>query len=78
MTASRDCSLVRANQGDSLGRLGSRARESGRVGVSRAQEVEAVMSDQPLYGAVAIGCVVTRDRRVAVNEMVVRTGEQTW
>lgn len=26
----------------------------------------------------AIGYVVTRDRRVAVNEMLVRAGEQTW
>lgn len=26
----------------------------------------------------AIGYIVTRDRRMAVNEMVVRAGEQTW
>jgi hypothetical protein len=26
----------------------------------------------------AIGCIVTRERRVAVNEMLVRAGNQTW
>jgi NADP-dependent 3-hydroxy acid dehydrogenase YdfG len=26
----------------------------------------------------AIGYIVTRDRRVAVNEMLVRAGDRTW
>jgi NADP-dependent 3-hydroxy acid dehydrogenase YdfG len=26
----------------------------------------------------AVAYIVTRDRRVAVNEMLVRAGEQTW
>jgi NADP-dependent 3-hydroxy acid dehydrogenase YdfG len=46
-----------------------------RVRVSVVSPGEA---PHPEDVADAIGYVVTRDRRVAVNEMVVRTGEQTW
>jgi NADP-dependent 3-hydroxy acid dehydrogenase YdfG len=37
--------------------------------------VEALRADDV---ADAIGYIVTRDRRVAVNEMLVRAGDQTW
>lgn len=44
-----------------------------RVGVVSSGE-----APRPEDIADAIGYIVTRDRRVAVNEMVVRTSEQTW
>jgi NADP-dependent 3-hydroxy acid dehydrogenase YdfG len=37
--------------------------------------IEALRADDI---ADAIGYIVTRERRVAVNEMLVRSGEQTW
>lgn len=44
----------------------------------RASVVSPGEAPHPEDIADAIGYIVTRDRRVAVNEMVVRTGEQTW
>jgi NADP-dependent 3-hydroxy acid dehydrogenase YdfG len=43
-----------------------------------AQQVEGVQMLQPQDIADAVAHMVTRDRRVAVNEMLVRAAEQTW
>jgi NADP-dependent 3-hydroxy acid dehydrogenase YdfG len=40
--------------------------------------VESIEPLRPEGIADAIGCIVTRDRRAAVNEMLVRAAEQTW
>ncbi len=42
------------------------------------QQVAAIEPLRPEDIADAVAYVVTRDRRVAVNEMLVRAGEQTW
>lgn len=44
----------------------------------RVSVVSPGVAPHPEDIADAIAYVVTRDRRVAVNEMVVRTGEQAW
>jgi NADP-dependent 3-hydroxy acid dehydrogenase YdfG len=41
-------------------------------------QVEAIQPLLPEDVADAIAYIVTRDRRVAVNEMLVRAGDQTW
>jgi NADP-dependent 3-hydroxy acid dehydrogenase YdfG len=41
-------------------------------------QVEATQPLQPDDVADAIAYIVTRDRRVAVNELLVRAGDQTW
>jgi NADP-dependent 3-hydroxy acid dehydrogenase YdfG len=52
--------------------LGDATREAARLQVSG---IEALRAEDI---ADAIGYIVTRDRRVAVNEMLVRAGDQTW
>jgi NADP-dependent 3-hydroxy acid dehydrogenase YdfG len=52
--------------------LGDAIRDTARRQVGA---IEALRADDI---ADAIGYMVTRDRRVAVNEMLVRAGEQTW
>jgi len=39
------------------------------------QSIEPLRRDEI---AETVTCIVTRDRRVAVNEILVRAGEQTW
>jgi len=41
-------------------------------------QVESIEPLQPEDIADAAAYIVTRDRRVAVNEMLVRAAEQTW
>ena len=56
--------------------LASHTREELREGiVQMTQSIELLRPDDI---AEAITYVVTRDRRVAVNEILIRTGEQTW
>ncbi|MFF4235741.1 SDR family oxidoreductase [Actinomadura geliboluensis] len=50
-----------------MDRLGEADRGIAGSGALRAEDV-----------ADAIGYIVTRDRRVAVNQMLVRSGDQTW
>src|SRR5262249_40932088 len=56
--------------------LDTHLRESIREAV--AKQTATVERLQPEDIADAITYVVTRDRRVAVNEMLVRAGAQTW
>ncbi|WP_028637068.1 SDR family NAD(P)-dependent oxidoreductase [Nocardioides sp. URHA0032] len=42
------------------------------------RQVDSIEPLRPADIADAIGYIVTRDRRVAVNEMLIRAGEQTW
>ncbi len=43
-----------------------------------ATQVASIEALQPDDIADAIAYIVTRDRRIAVNEMLVRAGEQDW
>ena len=52
--------------------LGDATRDAARRQVNG---IEALRADDI---ADAIGYIVTRERRVAVNEMLVRAGDQTW
>jgi NADP-dependent 3-hydroxy acid dehydrogenase YdfG len=52
--------------------LGAAARDAARRQVG---SIEALRADDI---ADAVGYIVTRHRRVAVNEMLVRAGDQTW
>jgi NADP-dependent 3-hydroxy acid dehydrogenase YdfG len=52
--------------------LGGATREAAR---RQVDGIEALRAEDI---ADAIGYIVTRDRRVAVNEMLVRAGDQTW
>jgi NADP-dependent 3-hydroxy acid dehydrogenase YdfG len=56
--------------------LASHTREELREGV--AQMVQGIELLRPDDIADVITFIVTRDRRVAVNEILVRAGEQTW
>jgi NADP-dependent 3-hydroxy acid dehydrogenase YdfG len=52
--------------------LGDATRDAARLQVSGIEPLRAEdIAD-------ALGYIVTRDRRVAVNEMLVRAGDQTW
>ena len=42
------------------------------------RQTEAIEALRPEDIADAVAYIVTRDRRVAINEMLVRAGEQTW
>jgi NADP-dependent 3-hydroxy acid dehydrogenase YdfG len=42
------------------------------------RQTESIEPLSPDDIADAVAYIVTRDRRVAVNEMLVRAGEQTW
>jgi NADP-dependent 3-hydroxy acid dehydrogenase YdfG len=56
--------------------LGSHVREGLRDAIDR--QLDGMEKLRPGDIADAIAYIVTRDRRVAVNEMLVRAGEQTW
>ena len=56
--------------------LSSHLREGVREAVSRQLEGMQMLRPEDIADAVAY--MVTRDRRVAVNEMLVRAAEQTW
>jgi NADP-dependent 3-hydroxy acid dehydrogenase YdfG len=42
------------------------------------QQVAGIEALRPEDIADSVAYIVTRDRRVAVNEMLVRAGDQTW
>jgi NADP-dependent 3-hydroxy acid dehydrogenase YdfG len=50
----------------------------GDVQEAARQQVAGIESLRPEDVADAVAYMVTRDRRVAVNEMLVRAGDQTW
>lgn len=56
--------------------LASHTREELRKGI--AQMTEGMQLLRPDDIAEAIAYIVTRDRRVAVNEILIRAGDQTW
>ena len=56
--------------------LASHTREELQPGV--AQMIRGIELLRPDDIAEAIAYIVTRDRRVAVNEILIRNGEQTW
>jgi len=57
-------------------KLASHTREELKEGVAQmTQSIELLRPDDI---AEAVTYIVTRDRRVAVNEILVRAGEQTW
>lgn len=64
-----DPGTVRTELVDHLGEATREAalRHVGGIEPLRAEDI-----------AEAIGFIVTRERRVAVNEMLVRAGDQTW
>jgi NADP-dependent 3-hydroxy acid dehydrogenase YdfG len=51
-----------------------------RPGIRQAAQgqIESIQPLRPEDIADAVAYIVTRDRRVAVNEMLVRASEQTW
>jgi NADP-dependent 3-hydroxy acid dehydrogenase YdfG len=51
-----------------------------RPGIREAaqNQVSSIQALRPEDIADAVAYIVTRDRRVAVNEMLVRASEQTW
>jgi NADP-dependent 3-hydroxy acid dehydrogenase YdfG len=51
---------------------------TGDVQAAARKQVAAIEALRPEDIADAIAYIVTRDRRVAVNEMLVRAGDQTW
>jgi NADP-dependent 3-hydroxy acid dehydrogenase YdfG len=56
--------------------LASHTREELREGITEmTQSIELLRPDDI---AEAVTCIVTRDRRVAVNEILIRAGDQTW
>jgi NADP-dependent 3-hydroxy acid dehydrogenase YdfG len=55
-----------------VGHLSEATRDAAR------RQVRGIETLRPEDIADAIAYVVTRERRVAVNEMLVRAGEQTW
>jgi NADP-dependent 3-hydroxy acid dehydrogenase YdfG len=56
--------------------LSSHTREELRPGIAQLVEgIELLRADDV---AEAVTYIVTRDRRVAVNEILIRNGEQTW
>ncbi|WP_221772923.1 SDR family NAD(P)-dependent oxidoreductase [Streptomyces sp. WAC 05379] len=59
-------------QTELLDHLGEAAR------TAALQQVDGIEPLQAADIADAIGYIVTRERRVAVNEMLVRAGDQTW
>jgi NADP-dependent 3-hydroxy acid dehydrogenase YdfG len=52
--------------------LGDSTRDAAR------RQVAGIEALRPEDIADAIGYIVTRERRVAVNEILVRAGDQTW
>jgi NADP-dependent 3-hydroxy acid dehydrogenase YdfG len=56
--------------------LASHTREGPKEGIAQmTQSIELLRPDDI---AEAVAYIVTRDRRVAVNEILIRAGEQTW
>src|ERR1700678_3812020 len=51
---------------------------TGDVQAAARKQVAAIEALRPDDIADAVAYIVTRDRRVAVNEMLVRAGDQTW
>ena len=51
---------------------------TGDIQAAARQQVAAIEALLPEDIADAVAYIVTRDRRVAVNEMLVRAGDQTW
>jgi len=51
---------------------------TGDVQAAARQQVAAIEALRPDDIADSVAYIVTRDRRVAVNEMLVRAGDQTW
>jgi NADP-dependent 3-hydroxy acid dehydrogenase YdfG len=51
-----------------------------RPGIRQAAQtqIESIQPLRPEDIADAVAYIVTRDRRVAVNEILVRASEQTW
>ncbi|MFF0186575.1 SDR family NAD(P)-dependent oxidoreductase [Streptomyces sp. NPDC005244] len=56
--------------------LGTHARADLQEAIAR--QTEGLEKPHPEDIADAVTCIVTRDRRVAVNELLVRAGAQTW
>jgi NADP-dependent 3-hydroxy acid dehydrogenase YdfG len=56
--------------------LSSHAREELREGIVRLTENIELLRPDDIADAIAY--IVTRDRRVAINELLIRNGEQTW
>jgi NADP-dependent 3-hydroxy acid dehydrogenase YdfG len=56
--------------------LASHTREELRAGI--AQVTQSIELLRPEDIAEAVAYIVTRDRRVAVNEILIRAGDQTW
>lgn len=56
--------------------LSSHMRDGARQAIQR--QIEGMELLRPEDIADAVSFIVTRDRRVAVNEILVRAGEQTW
>ncbi|MEV0402553.1 SDR family NAD(P)-dependent oxidoreductase [Actinoallomurus sp. NPDC050550] len=56
--------------------LGSHVRDGIREQIARMTEDMEMLRPEDIADAVTY--IVTRDRRVAVNEILVRAGEQTW
>src|ERR1700733_9500078 len=51
---------------------------TGDIQAAARKQVDAIEALLPEDVADAVAYIVTRDRRVAVNEMLVRAGDQTW
>lgn len=56
--------------------LATHQREETREAARRQTEAIELLRPEDIADAVA--WIVTRDRRVAVNEILIRAGEQTW
>jgi NADP-dependent 3-hydroxy acid dehydrogenase YdfG len=54
------------------------AGDWGRIGEAAQTQVSSIQALRPEDIADAVAYIVTRDRRVAVNELLVRASEQTW
>ena len=51
---------------------------TGDTQAAARRQVAAIEALHPEDIADAVAYIVTRDRRVAVNELLVRAGDQTW
>ena len=61
-----------------LPRLATGLRRGEEVRTAAQSQVGSIEAMRPEDIADAISFIVTRDRRVAINEMLVRAGEQSW
>ena len=77
----QECSVSGSGSGSS-----SRERVQTEITTALPPDAQAALEKrtagmvkpEPADIADAVVCMVTRDRRVAVNEMLVRAAEQTW